>query len=261
MGLPQHISREGCAAAEPAVSQEGKLVHTCDTLGGNSGSPVFRVSDRKVVGLHHAGNSQAGFNYAIPMARILANSQVLKASIPVDPVRPSETGSSCDLLWAAAQEYGCSGYQTFIETCGDHPLRPLAKTLKNRDCRAEDVKILPVPNAGDGDAGAERLLDWQAELIANARQSKERCDSHLGISEGYMDRLGILKKEARDLIILHGKKPEVIKNAAAALKLTWEDLKLLMPETYMLMDHCDSELDRFLASQDESEMRAIYTEI
>ncbi|MBY6115673.1 serine protease [Mameliella alba] len=53
-GQAQHISREGCAADDPAVSPEGKLVHSCDTLGGNSGSPVFRVSDRKVVGLRPA---------------------------------------------------------------------------------------------------------------------------------------------------------------------------------------------------------------
>ena len=79
-GQSQHISREGCAAAAPAVSDEGKLVHSCDTLGGNSGSPVIRIKDQKVVGLHHAGDNVTGFNFAIPMSRILAESSILLAA-------------------------------------------------------------------------------------------------------------------------------------------------------------------------------------
>jgi parallel beta-helix repeat protein len=82
-GQSQHISREGCAAAAPAVSEEGKLVHTCDTLGGNSGSPVIRITDRRVIGLHHAGDNRTGYNFAIPMKRILEVSRVLKASAPM----------------------------------------------------------------------------------------------------------------------------------------------------------------------------------
>ena len=31
------------------------LRHDCTTLGGNSGSPLIRLEDRKVVGLHFAG--------------------------------------------------------------------------------------------------------------------------------------------------------------------------------------------------------------
>lgn len=78
-GQAQHISREGCAAASPAISGEGKLIHTCDTLGGNSGSPVIRLSDQRVIGLHHAGDSRTGYNMAIPMTRILRSSKVLRA--------------------------------------------------------------------------------------------------------------------------------------------------------------------------------------
>ncbi|MGP6087272.1 trypsin-like peptidase domain-containing protein [Antarctobacter jejuensis] len=79
MGESQRISREKCRANAPALS-EAKLLHTCDTMPGNSGSPVIDASSRQVVGLHHAGSANNSVNYAIPMARILEQSKVLKAS-------------------------------------------------------------------------------------------------------------------------------------------------------------------------------------
>lgn len=84
LGKSQHISREGCRAARPATGpapehQGGeRLRHTCDTLGGNSGSPIIDSSARQVIGLHNSGDSNVGVNFGIPMALILANSKVLK---------------------------------------------------------------------------------------------------------------------------------------------------------------------------------------
>ncbi|MBV7393358.1 trypsin-like peptidase domain-containing protein [Mameliella sediminis] len=135
-GQAQHISREGCAAGDPPVSTEGKVVHTCDTLGGNSGSPVFRISDRQVVALHHAGDNRTGFNFAIPMTRILQESQILKAAAPVSPPEPPKGQGACEILWGAAEQHGCLGYQTFLEQCGAHPLAPLARGLADRSCKA-----------------------------------------------------------------------------------------------------------------------------
>lgn len=86
MGKSQHISREGCRAADPALN-DNRLRHTCDTLGGNSGSPVIDSSTRQVVGLHNAGSSKIGVNFGIPMKLILANSQVLRETRPA-PTRP-----------------------------------------------------------------------------------------------------------------------------------------------------------------------------
>ena len=78
MGESQRISREKCRAAEPALSR-GVLRHTCDTLPGNSGSPVIDASLQMVIALHHAGSRRNSINYAIPMARILEKSPTLAA--------------------------------------------------------------------------------------------------------------------------------------------------------------------------------------
>jgi V8-like Glu-specific endopeptidase len=82
-GLSQHISREGCRAGRPP-QEDDRLRHTCDTLGGNSGSPIIDSSGRRVIGLHNSGNSRVGINFGIPMAMILQNSSVLKETIRDD---------------------------------------------------------------------------------------------------------------------------------------------------------------------------------
>ncbi|BBU56548.1 hypothetical protein KU6B_28130 [Mameliella alba] len=144
-GQAQHISREGCAAGDPPVSTEGKVVHTCDTLGGNSGSPVFRISDRQVVALHHAGDNRTGFNFAIPMTRILKESAILKAAAPARPPEVPKGQGACEVLWTAAEQHGCLGYQTFLAQCGEHPLAPLAQGLADRTCKlAEETDPDPV---------------------------------------------------------------------------------------------------------------------
>ncbi len=154
-GQAQHISREGCAAATPAISEEGKLVHSCDTLGGNSGSPVIRLSDKRVVGLHHAGDNRTGFNMAIPMTRILPQSKVLKAAAggavvaaapaPVAPratpvaTPPPSTGNACSALWNEAKAVGCAGYEAYVAECGNHTFASMARRVIERECSIPTV--------------------------------------------------------------------------------------------------------------------------
>lgn len=178
-GQSQHISREGCAAAIPAISAEGKLMHSCDTLGGNSGSPVIRLSDKRVIGLHHAGDSRTGFNMAIPMTRILAQSRVLRdasgeqpAARPVAQQQASRavgqapgpaavapaTGDSCLALWTEAKIIGCAGYETYVAECGDHTFASMAQRVIQRECSVpsrapveSDMRALTVKAGGGGD--------------------------------------------------------------------------------------------------------------
>ncbi len=150
-GQSQHISREGCAAASPSISDEGKLVHTCDTLGGNSGSPVIRISDKRVIGLHHAGDSRSGFNMAIPMTRILAQSRVLKAVVsdvdngPTPQPKPVAQVSACDAMWKEAKALGCGGYEAYAAECGSHTFAGMAKAMIARECTVPVAA--PVDNA------------------------------------------------------------------------------------------------------------------
>ena len=77
LGSAQKISREKCMSASPAISG-GQVRHKCDTLPGNSGSPVFDQDTRSVIALHHAGSSRNSINYAIPFSRIVRQSPILQ---------------------------------------------------------------------------------------------------------------------------------------------------------------------------------------
>ena len=85
MGEGQRISREKCKANTPALSA-GRLLHTCDTLPGNSGSPVIDAGLQQVVALHRAGSQKDSVNFAILMSEIVENSTVLAAYKAPDAV-------------------------------------------------------------------------------------------------------------------------------------------------------------------------------
>lgn len=77
LGWAQHISLLRCRSDDPAVSAS-RLRHTCDTLPGNSGSPVFDADSRAAIALHHAGSAAQSINYAVPLSNIVAKSKVLQ---------------------------------------------------------------------------------------------------------------------------------------------------------------------------------------
>lgn len=66
-GKPKQVSRKECqvdgilvqAVAQVHATDFG---HTCDTLGGSSGSPVIDAETGEILGLHHLGSGQDGTN-------------------------------------------------------------------------------------------------------------------------------------------------------------------------------------------------------
>ena len=87
--MAQHISRKECRAAARNLLSNNRLRHTCDTLRGNSGSPVIGEDGRKVIALHHAGDSINGVNFAVPIAAIAERSPIVAALIA--PAKPATT--------------------------------------------------------------------------------------------------------------------------------------------------------------------------
>ncbi len=94
LGEAQRISRANCQASTPALSAS-RLRHTCDTLPGNSGSPVIDAGLQTVIALHHAGSRVGSINYAVPMVDILAHSEVLMVSIAKVDASPI---TECDIM-------------------------------------------------------------------------------------------------------------------------------------------------------------------
>ncbi|WGW05537.1 SH3 domain-containing protein [Tropicibacter oceani] len=167
MGEAQRISREQCRANRPALSGH-QLLHTCDTLPGNSGSPVIDASLQMVVGLHHAGSKRDSVNFAIPMRDILARSSVLEAALkpglggPVTdaaPVPPAAGGDQplpggdelagnaamCDGMYKEAKELGqCYAYDAYLTQCQGHPYAVFAQGYVNSQCGGDDMAAAPI---------------------------------------------------------------------------------------------------------------------
>ena len=75
-GQPKQISKINCAmdvVPVDGLEPQSDFTHSCDTVGGSSGSPVFDTEGR-IVGLHHYGFAEGGpwsDNRAVRMKRIL----------------------------------------------------------------------------------------------------------------------------------------------------------------------------------------------
>lgn len=74
--------------------------HDSSTLTGNSGAPLVRLSDGKVVGLHFHGNAD-GLNWAIPAADIASDIRIVDAAVAFAGV-PAPAEGPWTIAWAVA---------------------------------------------------------------------------------------------------------------------------------------------------------------
>lgn len=161
-GEAQRISREQCRASDPPISNR-RLLHTCDTLPGNSGSPVIDATTRTVVALHHAGSSIDDVNFGILMKEILGATRTVVASIETGTANDANAvpTSSCDVLYNAAQSAGqCFAYKAYLKECSQHVLAPIARSYTLEFCSAVQPQITkknPVKQAPAETADAKAL--------------------------------------------------------------------------------------------------------
>ncbi|MFZ7091850.1 SH3 domain-containing protein [Primorskyibacter sp. 2E233] len=214
MGEAQRISREKCRANRPALSNH-QLLHTCDTLPGNSGSPVIDASLQMVVGLHHAGSKRDSVNFAIPMREILARSEVLEAALapslggiindagtdtgePTDGETPPpmvNENAMCDSLYKEAKELGqCFAYSAYLTQCEGHPYAIFAQGYVNSQCGSEpvdpgeDVVTAPPPPPVYTPQPAPVLLrPWCGSSNLNATEAAICSDSYLAGLDAEME--------------------------------------------------------------------------
>jgi V8-like Glu-specific endopeptidase len=144
--------------AGPTTSVTGNLIRygDIDTLGGNSGSPIFRSSDGRLVGIHTNGGCTAaspadgGTNFGQRITAVIAASPILQNLIA--SAGEGATGGSFKSL---ADSAGFSNFHGVGSKIREDRLKPLLDsptgTLKFRD----DVKMtgLDKPPGADVKAG------------------------------------------------------------------------------------------------------------
>jgi V8-like Glu-specific endopeptidase len=190
LGEGQRISREKCRASSPAVSA-GKLRHTCDTLQGNSGSPVIDAGLQQVVALHHMGSKKDSINFAIPMSKILENSQLLavyKAPDELPKAKPAEPKTAavdaCDALYSEAKEAkACYAYDVYINSCPAHTLAPMARGYVNEFCQPQETVEVEKTCADDPslcntdqlcDQSLTFRADWRTDNVIYLTEAKRK---------------------------------------------------------------------------------------
>ena len=198
MGEGQRISREKCKANNPALSA-GKLLHTCDTLPGNSGSPVIDAGLQQVVALHHAGSKADSVNFAIPMLDILANTKVLTAySAPevMQQISPKTLElTACDALYIEAKEAkACFAYEAYFKSCRDHSLAPIADGYINEFCQVQEVAEVEEAGSGPSCTSLNPNVCSADDLCSKATKTvdgKKKWLNGFGIFEAWAKERGL----------------------------------------------------------------------
>lgn len=142
----QDISRKECQATLTNAVTGNRLRHTCDTLPGNSGSPVLGDDSRKVIALHHAGDSREGINFAIPIALIAEKSPIVAALIAASEApqaaapQPEPTAlNACDATLARVQaSQDCADVEAYLATCDGHAMMPFVQSFAQTLCKATE---------------------------------------------------------------------------------------------------------------------------
>lgn len=184
MGEAQRISREDCITAAPAIANQ-RLRHRCDTLPGNSGSPVIDPALQAAIGLHHAGSRQKSINYAIPMGLIMRQSKVLATVLanPADPVPKPRSDPSArptaqnqfDGLWLLTR----SGPKCRKSNVS-FSVRVESSVIRNRRLRGTVSAAGEIKFSHPSNAGPPAPLFYAGKLVGTKgrgtfRKARSRC--------------------------------------------------------------------------------------
>ena len=76
----QQISRVDCRITKSRQNGRNSFSHTCPTIGGSSGSPVFDASNGNVIGIAHAVDDafDPKIGYGIPFSKIAEQSALFQ---------------------------------------------------------------------------------------------------------------------------------------------------------------------------------------
>jgi invasion protein IalB len=203
--MAQHISRKECRAAARNLLSNNRLRHTCDTLRGNSGSPVIGEDGRKVVALHHAGDSINGVNFAVPIASIAERSPIVAAlTAPEKPVAvtpPRETSEKPENQYYVEGRYDdwdlqcttvsqlCQGYQ-LLKDGQDNSVAEIAVFKLANGGRAVAAGIVVTPKETLLSKGLTLEIDGDQALKYDfAFCNDQGCTARIGIDAETFSRL------------------------------------------------------------------------
>ena len=188
LGEAQKISREGCMTARPAHSAN-RLRHRCDTLPGNSGSPVIDSFTHKAVAIHHAGSRRNSINYAVPLSEIVKQSKLLSKLLKL-PVTKRQFASEDEArnAWQAIKDLTSPGvFETYIKRYPNFFYAEFAKArLKElrANQKSEAIASLANPQALPNSQHKQRHIDAKKYRFSGRWKLMVRGDRFCPIKRG-----------------------------------------------------------------------------
>lgn len=154
-GRPHEIAHGSGADVVVHISGASRTLRyydTLDTEGGSSGSPIFRDSDDKMVGLHHCGGCETAG---------IGNRGML-----ISDIYPAISSFLCTETVALA--VAAAGAPAEVSGNGDAYLDPgeiwsIRPSVRNRSCSTEALAVTATLAVGAGSAGVD-LLDTAASF-------------------------------------------------------------------------------------------------
>lgn len=188
--VPQalYVSRKECRATATKPRAGKKLRHTCDTLVGNSGSPVLSDDSRQVIALHHAGDPREGVNFAIPMTLIAQRSEVVAGLLAVEP-KPSNPAVAAQLAAAQAELEEMAALRSELEklraerdaagVAAKATADRLAKEMAEREAADRNAALTAkrlLDEKRKAEAERDRLAEAERKKAADAARLKQAGD-------------------------------------------------------------------------------------
>ncbi len=183
LGEAQKISREGCMTARPAHSAN-RLRHRCDTLPGNSGSPVIDSFTHKAIAIHHAGSRRNSINYAVPLSEIAKQSKLLSKLLRL-PAAKRQFASQDEArnAWQAIKDLTSPGvFETYIKRYPDFFYAEFAKA-RLKELRAKQ-KPLGVASLANPQVGKFETPNNPKQLAEVLQRALKRVGCYTGRIDG-----------------------------------------------------------------------------
>jgi endonuclease G, mitochondrial len=213
--------------------------HDCSTLGGNSGSAVFDLSNGRVVGLHFGGQYHEK-NYAVPSSELARDGRVVDAGVNFAGRAPGGTGDWAG-WWSRADQTELATLQAAPAATGPvqkpavgAPIRVVqGTTTTNGSVRMEIPLVITVslgrqPEVARTEAPAaiEAAEDLTEALKEPFKDS--RYDDRRGYDPGFLNE-GFAGEDRLDIPLPRAADPGVLaKTVAGADILHYEHFSIAM---------------------------------
>jgi endonuclease G len=229
----------GTVGAASFGKKVASAAHDCSTLGGNSGSAVFDLSNGNVLGLHFGGQYHEK-NYAVPSSELARDSRIVDAGVKFAGSPPGGTGdwagwwSRADQTEFVSQQATPAATGTVQKPADNTPSGIAQRTVMNEGSVRVEVPLVITVSLGrqvegirtEAPAVIESAQDFTETLKEPFKDA--RYDDRRGYDPGFLNE-DVAGQPPLDVPLPRAAVPSVLaKTDAGADVLNYEHFSIAM---------------------------------